>query len=298
MKKRKKGEKRTDEDAKKLAAKDEAQARGSGDDLARMMFLMQLGDFQRTDEKKGKRKWYAPWKRHKTKESREWDQTMANAFSHGGRTGFIFGATEESDQHGSSDDVANAIFGTDLSGELGEDSVVKTREAGTHHIAMPGKDAGKEGYKEHHGAGAFLKAYRDPNYRHFGMDMAIGGIGKEGGAGAGGRGQMINAQGRSGHMYIGKASSSADRKGGLLVGLESDSPYRMNQTGHMHNAAAAAEEASSTGGLKKDIQGAKYGGRTVDLSALKNQEVYDILQHFTSYMENMRSDESRKDEYP
>ena len=89
MKKRKKGEKRTDEDAKKLAAKDEAQARGSGDDLARMMFLMQLGDFQRTDKRKVKE----GKKEKEIKESREWDQTMANAFSHGGRTGFLFGST-------------------------------------------------------------------------------------------------------------------------------------------------------------------------------------------------------------
>ena len=98
-------------------------------------------------------------------------------------------------------------------------------------------------------------------------------------------------------MYIGKASSSADKKGGLLVGLESDSPYRMNQTGHMHNAAAVAEEGSSTGGLKQDIQGEKYGGRTVDLSGLKNQEVVGILNKFNEHMEKLRSDESRKDEY-
>ena len=123
------------------------------------------------------------------------------------------------------------------------------------------------------------------------MDMGIGGVGNLGTAGAGGQGQMINADGRSGHMYIGRRMGTASRKGGLLVGLESDSPYRMNQTGHMHNAAAQAEEGSSTGGLKTDIQGNKYGGRTVDLSGLTNQEMVATLHAFTSHFSRLRDED-------
>ncbi|MDD2420948.1 MAG: DUF4157 domain-containing protein, partial [Heliobacteriaceae bacterium] len=294
---RRAGGQRSDQESDALAQADLAKAQGSGDALLRTMFLMQMGDFQRTDERKGKRKWYKPWSHKKVKESREWDQTMANAFSHGGRTGFIFGATEEG-EHGSSDDVADALFGTKSTDTgMGASAGIHVRAAGTHHISMPGKDKGKQGYSEGSGVKAALSAMRDKNYQHFGMDMAIGGIGKQGVAGEGGQGQMINAQGRSGHMYIGRASSTKDTKGGLLMGLESDSPYRMNQTGHMHNAAAMAEEGSSTGGLKRDIQAKKYGGRTVDLSGLKNKELTGILQSFSAHIGAMRADPARADEY-
>ena len=97
-----------------------------------------------------------------------------------------------------------------------------------------------------------------------------------------------NHLGPSGLMYIGRKMGTASHKGGLLVGLESDSPYRMNQTGHMHNAAAQAEEGSSTGGLKVDIQGNKYGGRTVDLSGLSNKEMVATLTAFSTHFKGLR----------
>ena len=183
------------------------------------------------------------------------------------------------------DDVAEAIFGPNM----GQSAGVHTRAAGTHHIETPQAGAGMTGYAEQGGIGAYLKASKDDLYQHYGMDLGIGGIGNEGTAGPGGQAQMINADGRSGHMYIGKKSSTATTKGGLIIGLESDSPYRMNQTGHMHNAAAIAEEGSSTGGLKADIQGDKYGGRTVNLSGLKNAELVDILTQFTGHINQLRS---------
>ena len=135
---KKAGGKRSDEDADALAKADLDKAKGSGDALMRTMLLMQMGNFQQTNEKKGKRKWYAPWSRKKVKENKKWNQTMANAFSHGGRTGFIFGATEEG-EHGSSNDVADALFGTKSTDTgMGASAGVHVRTAGTHHISMPG----------------------------------------------------------------------------------------------------------------------------------------------------------------
>lgn len=260
-------------DAEALADADIQRSQNAGDAMLRMMFLMQIGDFQRTDEDA-----------EKNKTSREWDQTMANAFSHGGRTGFIFGKTT-ADANGrdvSTDDVADAIFGANM----GHDAGVHTRAAGTHYIKTGG---GRADYTEKGGIWAAIKSKMSSRYQHYGMDMAIGGIGREGVAGEGGQGALINADGRSGHMYIGKKTSTADKAGGLLVGLESDSPYRMNQTGHMHNAAAESEEGSSTGGLKTDLQGEKYGGRTVDLGGLKNEEVVGLLNGFTQHFSALRS---------
>ena len=264
------------QDAQALAQSDIDRAQNSGDAMLRLMFMMQLGNFQRTDGSK------------KAKTSRAWDQTMANAFSHGGRTGFVFAGEDAKAAGGTGTDaVFDAVFGA----QGGAGAGVHVRAAGTHHMKTPEVGKGMAGYKEQGGIGAALSSKTDSSYQHFGMDMGIGGVGNLGTAGEGGQGQMINADGRSGHMYIGRRMGTASRKGGLLVGLESDSPYRMNQTGHMHNAAAQAEEGSSTGGLKTDIQGNKYGGRTVDLSGLTNQEMVATLHAFTSHFSRLRDED-------
>ena len=260
-------------EAQQLADSDIARAQNSGDALLRLMFMMQLGNFQRTDGSKD------------AKTNRAWDQTMANAFSHGGRTGFVFAGEDAKAAGGTGTDaVFDAVFGA----QGGAGAGVHVRAAGTHHMKTPKVGKGMAGYKEQGGIGAALSSKTDSSYQHFGMDMGIGGVGNLGTAGEGGQGQMINADGRSGHMYIGRKMGTASHKGGLLVGLESDSPYRMNQTGHMHNAAAQAEEGSSTGGLKVDIQGNKYGGRTVDLSGLSNKEMVATLTAFSTHFKGLR----------
>ena len=252
-------------EAQQLADSDIARAQNSGDALLRLMFMMQLGNFQRTDGSKD------------AKTNRAWDQTMANAFSHGGRTGCVFAGEDAKAAGGTGTDaVFDAVFGA----QGGAGAGVHVRAAGTHHMKTPEVGKGMAGYKEQGGIGAALASKTDSSYQHFGMDMGIGGVG--------GQGQMINADGRSGHMYIGRKMGTASHKGGLLVGLESDSPYRMNQTGHMHNAAAQAEEGSSTGGLKVDIQGNKYGGRTVDLSGLSNKEMVATLAAFSTHFKGLR----------
>ena len=264
---------RSDDEANQLANADVNRAQHSGDALLRLMFMMQLGNFQRTDGSK------------KAKTSRAWDQTMANAFSHGGRTGFVFAGKDTEEAGGTGTDaVFDAVFG----GQGGAGAGVHVRAAGTHHMKTPKVGKGMAGYEEKGGIGAAVSSKMDSTYQHFGMDMGIGGVGNLGTAGEGGQGQMINADGRSGHMYIGRKMGTASHKGGLLVGLESDSPYRMNQTGHMHNAAAQAEEGSSTGGLKVDIQGNKYGGRTVDLSGLSNKEMVATLEAFSTHFRGLR----------
>lgn len=269
----KQGNTRSVGEAQQLADSDIARAQNSGDALLRLMFMMQLGNFQRTDGSKD------------AKTNRAWDQTMANAFSHGGRTGFVFAGEDAKAAGGTGTDaVFDAVFGA----QGGAGAGVHVRAAGTHHMKTPEVGKGMAGYEEKGGIGAAVSSKTDSTYQHFGMDMGIGGVGNLGTAGEGGQGQMINADGRSGHMYIGRKMGTASHKGGLLVGLESDSPYRMNQTGHMHNAAAQAEEGSSTGGLKVDIQGNKYGGRTVDLSGLSNKEMVATLAAFSTHFKGLR----------
>lgn len=81
----------------------------------------------------------------------------------------------------------------------------------------------------------------------------------------------------------------------MLVGLESDAPYRMNQTGHIHDVMATGEEASSTGGYKTDLVGEKYGGRTVDLLGFNNTELAGLMSKFTDFAGGKMSSDKPED---
>ena len=264
---------RSDAEAAQMTNAAINQNQNASDSMLRLMFLMQLGHFHRKDGDQDKM----------------WDHTMANAFSHGARTAFLFRHNEEGGP--GTDAVANAIFGDNM----GQSAGVHTRAAATHYFVTPQSDQGLEGYKEKHGVGAFLQARKDDGYTHHGMNIAIGGIGNKGIAGEGSVGQTILNDGRAGHMYIGKKQSSINQAGGLLVGLESDSPYRMNQSGHMHDAAATAEDESNTGGMKADIQGDKYGGRTVDLRSVQNDQLINIIDSFTNHVNTLRDQQDQGD---
>ena len=246
-------------EAQQLADSDIARAQNSGDALLRLMFMMQLGNFQRTDGSKD------------AKTNRAWDQTMANAFSHGGRTGFVFAGEDAKAAGGTGTDaVFDAVFGA----QGGAGAGVHVRAAGTHHMKTPRWAKGMAGYKEQGGIGAALSSKTDSSYQHFGMDMGIGGVGNLGTAGEGGQGQMINADGRSGHMYIGRKMGTASHKGGLLV---IDIRIVGFPLSHEPDRAHAQRGRPGRRGLQHrrpqvDIQGNKYGGRTVDLSGLSNKE--------------------------
>lgn len=145
------------------------------------------------------------------------------------------------------------------------------------------------GYKEEHGKLAALKSKTDSGYHNYGMDMSVGGAGNAGVQGEGGAGQIITTDGRSGHMYVGERDSTQTKRGGMLVGMETDSPYRTNQYGHMHTAMAKGGKFSSTGGLKYDIEGAKYGGRTVDFNGATNEDIALTLDAFNNHLNQLKA---------
>ena len=263
---------RSQPQAEKMADKAIKRNQNATDSMLRLMFLMQMGSFYQTDGEGDQ------------EVNKMWEHTMANAMSHGSRVGYIF---NQSRNGADMDSISNAIFGD----QMGKAAGVYARAAATHHIDTPTEDGG--GYLEKHGPKAALSAKKDKTYHHYGMDLAIGGIGNGGIAGAGGQGQMINADGRSGHMYIGRKDSTEKQAGGLLLGLGTDSPYRMNQMGHMHNAAATPEAESNTGGLRADLKGNKYNGRTVNLERFENEEVVELLDKFSSHFRNLRDNEDQ-----
>lgn len=228
-----------------------ARAREQGKAMARMMLLMQIGDFQ--IRQGGQIELY--------------DGNMAGMLAHGGRVAVVLPPEIDPARK---DDVFTTL--------TGEGTGMIPRAASTHAVVNPkawGRADSVEGFEEQHGMGVGVRGLVGAkSTRDYGMDMAIGGIGHRGVN----PGDAILNDGRSGHLYVGYSPGEHDEKGVVLLGLETDAPYRRNQTGHMHDMFATAEENSSTGGYKTDLVGDKYGGRVLDVSRLSTGQVAGLLQ--------------------
>ena len=96
----------------------------------------------------------------------------------------------------------------------------------------------------------------------------------------------------------GSRDSSQTTRGGMLVGMETESPYRTNQLGHMHTAMAKSDPISSTGGVKYHLQGDQYGGRTVDFKGATNEDIAVNLDAFSNHLNQLKAGgEEKKAEY-
>ncbi|MDR2572038.1 MAG: DUF4157 domain-containing protein [Oscillospiraceae bacterium] len=278
---------RSEGDIEEMANEAISKGQSSAGVMSRLLLMMQMGKFTVKDAVSG--------------QENEWSNDIATAFSHGARNEFVLPSAQNKEE---ADSLDSAIFGADM----GKSAGVHQRAAGTHHLER--EKVGKPGSsKENRGIFAAIKAGmsgfggkirglfggKDPGYKHLATDLAVGGIGNKGVQGDEHR-QTIMEDGRSGHLYMGHRQGDKKHKGGLLVGLESDAPYRMNQTGHMHDAAATPEEASSMGGLKTDLVGKKYGGRKVDVSNLTNKQLSGAMGSLDNKLQELRNSGDRDTE--
>ena len=270
---------RSEEEVESMVQNDVQHAEASGESMMKLLLLMQMGNFTKTtkDKKNG------------TKKTSKWDRSMANALSHGGRISFLFDASKRSetqpDTVADTDSIFSRIFGQEEDGR----SSIQSRSAATHRLLTPKVGQGLLGYKEEHGNLAAIRGKTDSGFHNYGMDMSIGGAGNKGVQGEGGVAQVITTDGRSGHMYVGSRDSTDSVRGGMLVGMETESPYRTNQHGHMHTAMATSAKLSSTGGLKKDLVGKKFGGRTVDFNGATNEDIILTLDAFTAHLNQLKA---------
>lgn len=234
--------------------------------MAKMMFMGQLGRYDQKEEKvKGSN---AP------AEKKEFDGTMADAFAHGSRTGFVLPYGKDQKQ------VFDALQGIDRGGAFGID----TRAAATHGLNQQTVDANGRVKSEFQEVKLKVKHFvtrgMDQLRDQYGMDVAVGGIGEKGP-----NGKLIMPDGTNGHLYMKVKEGDEKTCGALLVGFETEAPGKTGQLGHSHGiSATAADQSAFMSG--KISPGAKYGGRTVDLSGISGSQFAEVM---TSFEERYRA---------
>ncbi|GHU58527.1 hypothetical protein FACS1894133_3450 [Clostridia bacterium] len=218
--------------------------------IAKSMLWMQAGNFTYSNTKE--------------EQPREYDLQMSEAYSYGGRTAFVLPGSDDRAK-----EKKDAMFAS-LMGKGEDDSGLNTRLAGTHGTKVPKtQDGGNRGLKEY-GKSTFV--HRNTG-KHYGMDVAVGGIGNEGVKGAGGGDNKLMNDGTCGHMYINYNAGKSNEKSVILMGLETSASLSTNQFGKFHSPDGSSAKLSSTGAVKKGGPAGSKGTRTVDLSMLEHNEI-------------------------
>lgn len=220
--------------------------------IAKLMLLAHLGDCYTKDENSD------------AAEKKAYKGNVANLFAHCSRVSVILPT-------GADKSVIDAIMGSNR----GKTTGVYKRSAATHDV-QPRKydDNGNmtQEYKE-------IKPKITTFSNQYGMDVPVGGIGKNGITGAG----IIKGNGTCGHLYMHVHEGKSNECGAMLLGFESDSPSAEgNQQGHTHSMRIPpiGEKMSSFCAQRSDEFGAKYGGRIIDLSKAGNLELSRLLEEF------------------
>ena len=169
--------------------------------------------------------------------------------------------------------------GFDTDGE----SPIFNRYAGTHYVT--GKLEEKKGGK------AFVRSLRPFNrYHHYGINVPMGGLGNV----QRNTGEIIESNGRFGHLYLGVRLPSDSEPGSLLIGLESDCPPKFipgifnrpgatNPYGHSHMRSALPAQIKGGGGIatpaKKVVVQEQYAFQAVGmLNNLANNVLEDQVR--------------------
>lgn len=229
--------------------------------MAKLMFLSQLGRFDQ-NEVSGEKKPY--------------ENTITEAFSHGGRTGFILPPGNGQRK------LFQTLFGANYYDKSG----IKGRLVATHEVKQQTykKDGTiDQAFKEKKTSFSFKKQY--------GMNIALGGIGQ-----VGPNKKPILDEGVDGHMYMNIRKGDRHTSGSLLVGIENEGPGKTGRLGHSHTAAATKSDQSAFMADKQGL-GKEIGGRTIDLSHIDPSTLTKLISDFEKGYRSMlqSAKENKKD---
>lgn len=236
--------------------------------LFKIFLLMQIGELKQrdTDKKTGR------------KNETDWKHNVSDLFAHGGRVMITTGEKEEA----GTEDLVSSIFS--------KKSALKKRSAATHYITEGKEEPGT--LEEKRGKKAALKGMFSSDWNNYGMPVAVGGSGNLGPD----KKRVILNDNRNGHLYVGVKEAEKYKRGGILIGLEGEAPYRMNQWGHYHTAKATAGKIKPTGGQGFDLHGDKTSGRNLYLRDIKNEDLITIMNAVDKEFDKLYGGE-RKEEY-
>ncbi len=206
--------------------------------------------------------------------SKNWPYSVANAFAHCSRVVITLPGDGGEWNEKTEDYMLRRYYGN---------AGFYKRSAATHNMELKRKNSTK-GAKEQ-------KSFTP--FNQYGMNVAVGGLGNNG-IPKGDIARKLKNDGSCGHVFMHFEKGDKQKHSGMLIGFESDSVGKMNQTGHVHDASAKGEFASSFGGQRGDEIGDKYGGREVDLSNVNADAYAELMTTFdlimTNYLESEAND--------
>ena len=239
--------------------------------LFKIFLLMQIGELKQrdTDKLTGR------------KNETDWKHNVSDLFAHSGRVMITTGEREKGGA--GTQDLLSSIFS--------KNSALEKRSAATHYITQGKEEPGS--LEEIRGIGAAIKGKFSSDWNNYGMPVAIGGSGNLGPD----KKRAILNDNRSGHLYVGAKEAEQYKRGGILIGLESDGPYRMNHWGHYHTATAAPETIQATGGMTEDRHGDKASGRKLYLRDIKNEELITLMNAVDKGFNDLYGNPEKEKEY-
>lgn len=225
--------------------------------MAKLLVMCQIGRF---DEKRedGKTKPY--------------EDTVAEAFSHGGRTKFAL------PYGGDQKEMLGAVMG-----DSEHPAGLESRSAATHYVSAQKVDTNGNTVSEMKEERPRANLFKIMS-KQYGMNVAVGGMGE-----MGPHKERIMADGRNGHMYMRAAEGGTNTCGSLLVGFENSGPGKKSRIGSSHGASAKSAGQSAFM-ADKGVPGAVIDGRTVDLSGIDAETFQTFMTAFTEKYRALLSD--------
>ncbi len=149
------------------------------------------------------------------------------------------------------------------------------------------------------------KAEKPASYfNNYGMNLALGGLGNS----FGDSGDVIDDQGRFGHMYQRVKKGDQKTCGAILLGIENSAPTGVlgiekkfggydgvSSVGEKHDKKAISHSSSAFYSTR-EVPGQLYGGRFVDLSKLTATEYKDVMEKFSQKYVSLQNEISKVNE--